>query len=88
MDFMEASDKVDKTLRCVCIRWSPDDEVDDNVETKWTQSRQKWFGVEPFDGCKGTVNVVGSNHGLQPFTKDIKWTQPNLYINLFMKSRS
>lgn len=60
----ERLDKVDKALGCTFLRWSIDDEVYHTFETQGDSKAGKkirmgglvWFGMEPFDSIKGTVN--------------------------------
>lgn len=92
LQYMEVSrpvDVIEETLNCVCLRWSTDDEVDyscgggRNGEKRGRLQVGEWFGIEELGTLKGCVNVIRSNHAIEPFTKRLAWPYRRFYVNRF-----
>lgn len=76
IQFMERTKPLDEASNvpgCMCVRRIADSEVNHNLEIM-VESKvakrvrvEELFGVESFDSIKGTVIVVRSNSGLEPF---------------------
>lgn len=60
------------------MTWLPEDETCHTLETQGDSKTLKRLrvgarsGKEPFDSIEETVNVVGSNPGLEPITEGCK----------------
>jgi hypothetical protein len=90
--YMIATDQVtavDKELKCVCLRWETDEDVDrtlnitEEMEENYIEVGE-WFGLVPFSSVVGTVQVLRSNVPVRPFTSPLPWPLHRFYINRFI----
>jgi hypothetical protein len=93
--YMVATDQasaVDKELKCVCLRWETDEDVDrtlnitEEMEENYIEAGE-WFGLVPFSSIVGTVQVLRSNVPIRPFTTPLPWPLHRFYINRFILSK-
>lgn len=96
LQYMEVSrlvDVIEETLNFVCLRWSTDDEVDysgsggRNGQKRGLLQVGEWFEIVELETLKGCVNVIRSNHAIEPFTKRLAWPYRSFYVNRFHVER-
>lgn len=91
MECTDLSDEDDKLLGYMCEGWSSVDEVDCTFETLADSEKTKRLrvkevlGVELFYFMEGTMNVVHSKTGLEPFTRSLHWLYLRFSVNRSMK---
>ena len=91
VQFMEVTQPLssaDKALKCVCLRWASDDNVDYTLDPVRQIERGQmecgeWYGFIPFNSIVGTVQVVRSNIAVPPFTNPSPWPLHRFYVNRF-----
>ena len=91
VQFMEVTQPLssaDKALKCVCLRWATDDNVDYTLDPGRQIERGQmecgeWYGFIPFNSIVGTVQVVRSNIAVPPFTNPSPWPLHRFYVNRF-----
>lgn len=93
MEVMRLIDAINKTLACVCPRWSSDDELDHSQEWSTVLLEQRnvrvkeWFAVECLQILQGCVDVLRGKHAIDPFTEGILSTCRRFYVNRFSTDR-
>ena len=78
----------DKALKCVCLRWATDDNIDYTVSPEKEIQRGQMecgeqYGFIPFNSIVGTVQVVRSNIPVPPFKDPTPWPLHRFYVNRF-----
>ena len=77
---------VEKSLGCICLKWSTWDPDNGSVDSNDTASHSAggpWFDLIPASTISGTVHIVRSNFPVKPFTKQMHWSDHRFYLNRF-----
>lgn len=84
-------DSVDRVLRCLCLRWATDDEVDltvnENLSSADIIEVGEWYGVVPFSSVRSVHHIVRSNYCVSSFTSPLPWPLHRFYVNRFHQPR-
>ena len=90
MQSTQPIDAVDRELKCLCLRWATEDEIDHTLSDVPDDGQPvevgKWFGIEHVDSIMGSVHVVRSNFTVHPFTPEIPWSHHRFYVNRFYRN--
>jgi len=81
--------EIDKKLGCVCLRWETEDGIDHTLEKNCTMENEvissgENYGLVQFQSICGTMQLIRSNYGIQPFTDELPWTHHRFYVNRFI----
>lgn len=85
-------DMIEQTLRCVCVRWCTDDNVDHNLgwDTSGLQRGhlgvRECFEMERLQTMQGSVKEFRANHVIIPYTESLPWPLQLLHVNIFYKN--
>ena len=82
-------DKVEQQLGCVMLRWETEDNIDHsiiNVEQYQNNTIRAGenYGLVSLKSICGTMQLIRSNYGVHPFTKELPWTHHRFYVNRFI----
>ena len=86
MDVVKPLDVIEEHLRCVCLRWSTDDETD------YTNGKNKvderippapWFDVVPFSRLVSVVQVIRQRYNLKSSDCNPHWATWRYCLNRF-----
>jgi len=80
-------DAIDRALKCVCLRWETEDDIDHTLEpvpNSDTIEVGERFGLVSFQSICGVAHVVRANYAIQPFSKEIPWPYHRFYVNRFL----
>lgn len=89
MDCTSLQDAADWTLRCLCMWWSTDHELDHTVRKeqgkRCTDSLEfgKWFGIKLYSTIESSLQLVTNNCEVYQFTSGLPWPQHRFYVNRF-----
>lgn len=89
MDVMRPTDKVDKTLGCVCLSWSTDEEINHGMARITGALEREYLSAELCSGMESLqtmqccVNVLRENHVFELFTERISWVLRWFCVNMF-----
>jgi len=88
-DITPPMDEVDKSLRCICLRWSTDDGKDHSLRDPSTATIEagEWYGIIPFRSIVSVHHIVRSNYPLPPFLPKLPWPSHRFYVNRFFDYR-